>query len=657
MIDQRLREQSTYDVNMDQHIAAAVDQIRSSAMEAIRPTIAAFLVTYLEALETDSDQLPREHALDPVGVSQAELDVFATAMGEPLTIHLNKILQGDDETTDSPVAWIVGEALLDALFSRAKPTTDVLAVASLAGKNDLTVFGFVQAASELDDTGLDWLVVAFSHVVDHEHAHAAGSLMSHDGAQLAAARESWAAEVDFGEAWGWRGWDGMHMYSERLSIFGELCARLPGKFLALSERLKDLPLVDGVLSRPSITMDPDCLVTLIAAAPPIVDGSTGTWNRNVVAPIVVRRAFDYVFSLSGQGPHRIQPPAPTEEIGKWVEAFVQTIAWRPDGRVLLVRWMTQMLWYAESQAEDKPFQTVFEACIDALVQMDFTLEGLFDLPTADRGTDFAETQQLESDEANMALRRLLLATMIATERADNSMEVPELPQLRSAFLSLLRRAREAFSLPMVRNPPEWRHYAFAKLYLREDDVSAAWLEDFGAFAGGRRASVHREYVEGSSHGAPSVFLAGVGAAAIDFCVDPESNSLRQGQALAIWDLVFYQALPYATHWSFDTDRWRAILYRLFLRYPACYSATADESVGAEHARGWLAALGGDEPLFCIALACLADNGMPPKEIAIDVSELSQWMARGRKYLSWDALAGRQQVPSGVVGYWARHFKK
>lgn len=560
----------------------------------------------------------------------------------------------NSEDHEYPVAdWFIGDALFEALVARAQPS-DGLGVARLLASNSTRLFAFADRVASSSTGELDIIVVAMRTFVQDESSQPESHLLPGRREALGPALESWAAETDLGAVWDRREWMGLDMLPERLAILTPLAAAKPTEFLALIEEISPLPLQQGTLHWRSITLDLDKVLGLLEKAPVVIDQQSGQWNRKVVAPLLLEIAFDLVRQLNNYRQDDGQPLATGAELADLAQSIINKTLARPDGIQLVARWMQYQVYHAAFRAQDRNFESVFNASLTALAGTPLSAEDVYPHLSTEYPKGGGLLYQLSDEAGNDAYERLVLAAMMVQERVEKRLGQPN-SALRPSLLSVMRKARKPFAVGFREVMPAWRHHVFANLYVAEVEPAKAWRNDFNLFALERRASLHHSYSDDNSLMAPSLFLGGVALSIIDRCLEANEESPLRQQALAVWRTVFEATRLLFTHWSLSSDAWRSVAAALFARYPACLRAHAPADQSQEHAAESLALLGGDEALVATALANLLNNGMDATAICGAATNVDAMKRRIQNYLGWEGSAGSRTLAGGVSSYLAKNF--
>ncbi|MFL9966563.1 hypothetical protein PQR02_37475 [Paraburkholderia sediminicola] len=169
----------------------------------------------------------------------------------------------------------------------------------------------------------------------------------------------------------------------------------------------------------------------------------------------------------------------------------------------------------------------------------------------------------------------------------------------------------------------------------------------------RREAVHWSYSNDRDAVHPSLFLANVGLALLQWIM-ADSGELRN-LAAPMWKKLFESVLQFATHWSLADDKWRSILEGLLARYPNAFRAAGG---GADVGALWpyLDALGGDDLLFTVAVVHVLLNGGHLDSLTRRDCSDPDVVQRIQAFLDWDASFGGRSVGPQVLSAWRNAVK-
>ncbi len=656
MIDKRLLQLNSW-IAGEQDL---LDRGRQGASEPGAVEARAALSEFFKDLLARLPNVPRDEEAITASIRQA-----APAGLQPLAESANPWvteIMGDIKASllnasdhDRPVAdWLIASALFDALVSRRQPSNDGVNVAHLLASNSTRVRSFAEAVQASTPGDLDVVVSAMRTFIQDECSSPENHLPPGRRAALDSALEAWAAETDFGAVWDTRVWMGVELMSERLGMLTPLAAVKPTEFLALIEEVHPLPLQENCFFWRSIALDLDRVLEMLDKAPTVIDQQSGSWNRNVVAPLLLQTAFGVVRELGTHKQSNGASLAEDIELGGIAQTIIERALSRPDGVQLVSRWMQHQVSAAVSRAPDPKFEAVFNASLGAFAKAKITAADVYRSMTTEYPNGMAFPAQLSYDEANGAYEQLLLVAMLVKERVETGAGKRE-SAMRASLIELMRKARRPFAVGYGEVMPTWRHRIFADMYLAEVEPAKAWRKDLDFFAPERRGALHYSYFDDSSLMAPSLFLAGVGLSLIDLCLEADENLTLRQQGMAVWKMVFEASRPLFTHWSLSSDAWRNVAAALFARYPACLRTLSPSDLSEEQPVQWLALLGRDEGLVATALANLLNNEMDAGAICGTASAVEEMKQRMKDYLGWEGGAGSRALNKGVRAYLVKNF--
>ena len=562
-----------------------------------------------------------------------------------LLVQVALSLRNPQEHERPEADWLIGLALFDALVAR-NVISDGPNLARVLSPNATRTLAFADAFREATAVQRAPVLASLQAFVLDERLPPEKHVFFRDAQHMSETLKQWTTVDDIAEVWDSRIWRGLNIFPERVGILMPLADARPVEVLLLLEDLQVLPLIEGTLHWRSISADLDKVLTLLEAAPTPFDQS-GTWNRKVVAALLLKLAFENLMHLADLKQDNGNPVVPVEELEGLAKTVVERTCNRTDGIRLLAAWIRYQLYLAKSCSDSHGFVAIFNVTLTAVAQSPISLQEVYpglsnlEVPVGNLHP------QLEHEQASDAFDRLTLATMLMRERVEKSGAQWD-SALRPSFLSLMRVARGPFAPLYGEAVPSWRHYAFADLYLEQNDTVKAWRRDFDSFSVERRTRAHWSYMDDSSLMAPSLFISSIGLSLIDMCLEPNRVPDHRAVALSMWYEVFEATRQHFTHGWVSADSWRQVATALFAKYPACLDS---QEVGSSYApHGWLKLLGGDELLHGIAVANLVANGMPLATIAPESSELSELRHRIQSYVEWEASAGCRSLSAGVVRY-------
>jgi hypothetical protein len=548
--------------------------------------------------------------------------------------------------------YLVGWSLAETLGKSGDPASIICDLATLTSESDVRLFGFYEGLAGYLSDASSPLIDAFFALADYVASNRSKLITGSFDPMFAAMEEAWSKETDLVEVWRGRQWDHFHMYSDELSVVHALSGPQPAAFLAVCDRLQVPPLTESVLTWPAIAMDFDAILRLLAVAPTVENQETRSWNRSLVAPVLLEAAFRHLMDLAGTP---AQPMAGVEEVSSLARWLAETCLGRPDGHFLVVNWSRHLIRLAGARSGEH-FDGIFSATIDVMAEhgVDATEIGLFadlDVPekeekekTADDGWNAAKINSRLAQSFDYFMIAALVNGSGATRRK---------AELRPVFQRHLCAKNPALWDYGRERLPNWRHYTVAKLYLQESDAIGTWDKDWAMLATQRREAAHWSYSNDRDAVHPSLFLANVGIALLEWIM-ADSGELRK-LAAPMWKKLFESVLPFATHWSLAEDKWRSILQALFARYPNAFRVAGG---GGDVDALWpyLDALGGDDILFTVAVVHVLLNGVHLNSLTHRGGSDPGVVQRTQAFLDWDASCGGRSVGPEIFAAWKNAVK-
>ncbi|RTB44115.1 hypothetical protein [Pseudomonas aeruginosa] len=646
---------SSYQVELDRRTRWLSTQAIQPWVESVRHDLARYFDVWLSASSSaehaagggNFKDFP-QHTLVGSLLSQEQRQAWPAGLIEAVE---QALLQPDHSNLDL-ANWLIGLSLVDALVRRARIAKDILLIAPLLATHNMRHLAFRHTITALPTPALPSIIEGISALVEHTNQTAAHYLPGRRHEDLAAALRHWQANARLGDVWTRQQWRHLELlFSSKLSLLGILCTQAPEYFLPLCDQLQALPLLENMLRYPFIAQDMNCLLQLLAKAPIALEPSTGTWNRSMVAPLLLEIAFDHVMALGSPPSRDEEPLAQDTELVKLAQAIVQTALSRADGAFLMSGWVRHLIELADRKVNLNVFRVTFNAIIDCLARADFTAVGEHPLQTEESepsASMSACTPQWSRNAGRLALEQFLLEAMLEQERAEIGMcQAPS--NLRPRLLYLLKHSRDAF-FEYKPSSITWRHTVVGMLYLNEPSIADAWRQDFASFSPERRASLHWSYENDSTLIYPSFFLSRVGLALMELCCASDEVSPLRPQAIQIWNALFESVWTYLTHPVLNDRDWHSIAWAVFAWYPSCVRA-AGITVDQTHAIACLDRLGGDDALFAAALTALEQNGMQIRDIAPDEATAERWLSRIQRYIGWASSTGKRTLPTGIINHW------
>jgi len=645
MIDQRLRARNGYLVDMDGRIDLA-SRIRDADWFASTcSAVSRVFDGVLRSGIAEGRELKAQEVLvDAIEQRLKHLPVPPEVAGQIVAALTDRQSREMGEAN-----YLLGWSLAETLGKNSDPASIICDLATLAGESDVRLFGFYDGLGGFLSKASSPLIDAFFSLADYVASNRSRLILGRSAPMFAATEEAWSKETNIVEVWRGRQWDHFHMYSEQLSVVHALRAPQPAAFLAVCDRLQVPPLTESVLTWPGIAMDFDVILRLLAVAPTVEDRAAHLWNRSLVAPFLLEVAFRHLMDIAGSP---TQPMAGVEEVSSLARRLGETCLARSDGLFLAVNWSRYLARLAGTTSGEH-FDGVFSTMIDVMAEqgVDATAIGLF----AD--LDVPEKQEAADDGWNAAKADSMLAQrfdyfMIAAlvHGSDAARHKADLRPLLQRHLCARNPALGDYGPERL---PNWRHYTVAKLYFQERDPIGAWERDWAMLATQRREAVHWSYSNDREAVHPSLFLANVGVALIEWIM-ANRGELRD-LAAPMWKILFESVLPFATHWSLTDDKWRSIVQALFARYPNAFR-TADGGADIDALWPCLEALGGDDTLFTVAVVHVLLNGVHLDSLTHRTGSDPGVVQRIQAFVDWDASCGGRSIGQPVLVAWKNAIK-
>lgn len=651
MIDQRLRARNAYLVDMDRRIDQA-SRIRRTDWFA--PACSAASRVFDDVLPsgiTEGHELKTLEVL--VGsIEQRLKDLSQPSVPAEVTSQVVMAMTDHHSNETDEANYLIGWSLAETLGKSEDPASIICDLATLTGENDVRLFGFYDGLAGYLTEASSPLIDAFFSLADYVASNRSKLIPGRFDPMFVATEEAWSMETDLVEVWRGRQWDHFHMYSDKLSVMHALSGLQPAAFLAVCDRLQVPPLTESVLTWPAIAMDFDAILRLLAVAPTVENQETRSWSRSLVAPVLLEAAFRHLMDLAGTS---AQPMAGVEEVSSLARCLAETCLGRPDGRFLVVNWSRHLIRLAGARS-DEHFDGIFSATIDVMAEQSVDATAIEQF--ADLDVSVKEEEEKTADDGwnaakiNSKLAQSFDYFMIAV-LVNGSNAISRKAELRPVFQRHLCAKNPGLWDYGQERLPNWRHYTVAKLYLQESDAIGAWDKDWAMLATQRREAVHWSYSNDRDAVHPSLFLANVGIALLDWIM-ADSGELRN-LAAPMWKKLFESVLQFATHWSLADDKWRSILQALFSRYPNAFRA-AEGGADVDALWPYLDALGGDDILFSVAVVHVLLNGVHLNSLAHRNGADQGVVQRIQAFLDWDASCGGRSVGAQVLVAWKNAVK-
>jgi hypothetical protein len=647
MIDQRLRAPNAYLVDMDRRIEQAGRICEAGWFAQACSTASGVFDDALPSGITEGGEL-KAKTLEVVAdtIEQRLKDLSQPPVPPEVTSQIVTALTDSQSRGTGEANYLVGWSLAETLGKSGDPASIICDLAILTGESDVRLFGFYDGLAGYLSDASSPLIAAFFSLADYVASNRSRLIPGRFDSMFAATDKAWSKETDLIEVWRGRQWDHFHMHSKELSVVYAMSGPQPAAFLAMCDRLLVPPLTESVLTWPAIAMDFDAILRLLAVAPTVENEEMRSWNGSLVAPVLLEAAFRHLMNLVGTS---AQQMAGVEEVSSLARCLAETCLGRPDGRFLVVNWSRHLIRLAGARSGEH-FDGVFSTTIDVMAEhgVDATAIGQFadlDVPEKD------EEEKIVDDgiaaEINSRLAQSFDYFMIAG-LVNGSGATSHKADLRPVFQHHLCAKNPALWDYGQERLPNWRHYTVAKLYLQESDAIGAWHKDWATLATQRREAVHWSYSNDRDAVHPSLFLANVGIALLEW-IGVDSGE-RCNLAAPMWKKLFESVLPFATHWSLADDKWQSILQALFARYPNTFRAAGGDA-GADGLWPYLDALGGDDILFTVAVVHVLLNGTLLDSLTHRNGADSGVVQRIQAFLDWDASIGGRLVGSEVLAAW------
>ncbi len=415
MIDQRLRERNAYLMDMDRRVDEArgvreEDWFASASLAASRVFDEALTSGITEKRELKTEAL--EVLADAIERKLKDLSQSPTLAA--VTSQVGTALKSSQSRETNGANYLVGWSLAETLGKRSNPSSIICDLATLTSKNDVRLYGFNDGLARYLSDASSPLIAAFFSLADYVASNRSILIPNRFDPMYAATEEAWSEETDLVEVWRGRQWDHFLMYSNELSIVHALSDPQPAIFLAVCDRLQVPPLTNSVLGWPAISMDFDANLCLLAVAPSAENEENRSWNRSLVAPVLLEVAFRHLQDLAGP---LAEPLADAEEVSSLARRLVETCLSRPDGRFLVVNWSRYLTWLAGSRSGDH-FDGIFSTTIEVMAErgVDATAIGHFadlDVPEED-GEEKTADVGWNAEEKNSRLAYSFSYFMIAS---------------------------------------------------------------------------------------------------------------------------------------------------------------------------------------------------------------------------------------------------
>jgi hypothetical protein len=636
MIDPRIAETDYYVNRCIREDELAHALCEQPWVPCARNAIAKLLGQFLANLNGDTEDIPeklRDHSL----LHRQALDDLDLPEQSKHVIHtvLQDLMNNDAERRE---ALIVGLALGDALLARAQFATDIVPVALLARHDYLLIIGFTEATQDALASTDHQLWGAFESLIAYENQlHEDPEHFRHK--HRMDLLKGWHQETDIHELWHLHAWGMSYLGSEVLSLLMAARRADSKRFLQMAEKLTFPTIASDMLYTYDIRYDFDHLLVLLESAP-TTQNDEGNWNRNMMAPLLLKVAFRYLQDL-GNPPGNTEPLAELDEIRIKVRSILSVLLARPDGYYLCVNWLVHLLRPLHRVWASRYVDTIIDECIVQLANNEFPAATLI-LPPVEPlkiGLQYLKLITLADEEDERAYFHFFIALLLRKK-------TPVATDLREAFESLLVTARSQFG-SSTEYKYSWQHTFVADLYLSDkESVTDRWRVAFNRFAPMLRRDRLGEPIR--DLGVPSLFLAGVGIAMIRTGTNPDASPSLATQMTELWSAVF-EAAFHAHVCSDPFDTWATVIEDLFRCYPNIQKLQGEDQSGT--LLTYIERLGADDRLLTLAITALGIAGLDLRDITEDDSLQKEMENRITTYLAWSLQFESRQLPAQLRSYW------
>lgn len=636
MIDPRIAETDYYVNRCIREDELAHALCEQPWVPCARNAIAKLLGQFLANLNGDTEDIPeklRDHSL----LHRQALDDLDLPEQSKHVIHtvLQDLMNNDAERRE---ALIVGLALGDALLARAQFATDIVPVALLARHDYLLIIGFTEATQDALASTDHQLWGAFESLIAYENQlHEDPEHFRHK--HRMDLLKGWHQETDIHELWHLHAWGMSYLGSEVLSLLMSARHADAKRFLQMAEELTFPTIASDMLYTYDIRYDFEQLLVLLESAP-TTQNDEGNWNRNMMAPLLLKVAFRYLQDL-GNPPGNTEPLADLDEIRIKVRSILSALLARPDGYYLCVNWLVHLLRPLHRVRASRYVDTLIDECIVQLANNEFPAATLI-LPPVEPlkiGLQDLKLITLADEEDERAYFHFFIALLLREK-------MPVAADLREAFESLLVTARGQFG-SSTEYKYSWQHTFVADLYLSDkESVTDRWRVAFNRFASMLRRDRLGQPVR--DLGVPSLFIAGVGIAMIRKGTSPDAPPALATQMTELWSAVF-EAAFHAHVCSDPFDTWATVIEDLFRCYPSVQKPQGEDRSSALLTH--IKRLGADDRLLTLAITALGTAGLDLREITEDDDLQREMEDRITTYLAWSLQFESQQLPAQLRSYW------
>lgn len=644
MIDPRIAETNYYVNQWAQKEKLARSLCDQLWVPPVRKAIAGLLSQFLTNLDGDPTDVPEKlrtfsqqhlQTLDELDIPLQSKHAIYRELQDPMHYDADR----GEAIADRGEAIIVGLALGDALLGRNRFNNDIVPVALLSRFNFLFVIGVTDATRNALASKDHKLWGAFESLIAYENKyHEDPKHFCHKNRMEAL--KGWQQETDIHEIWNLRAWGMSYLVPEVISLLMPARQADAKRFLQMAERLTFPTIASAMLYALEIQYDFDQLLMLLECSPAVLDDK-GYWNRNIMAPLLLKAAFQHLREL-GKPLGNADAVADLDEIRAKVRSIQSVLLARPDGRYLSVNWLIHLL---------KPFhhtwgtpydEALIDECIVQLVNNQFptaTLIPSIEKPLKIGILDLRQDTRLD-DDGERAYFRFLIALLLRNK-------MPVIADFREAFENLLITARGQFGFSS-KYQYCWQHMLVANIYLTEDEpVAAGWRAAFDRFAPMlRRDRLGRP---GRDLGGPSLFLAGVGIAMLREGTMPSAQPAIAVQMAELWSAIFDAAF-HAYVCSDPFNSWADVIEDLFRCYPSIQQY--GETSGSKALWTYIDRVGTDDHLLTLIITSLGRDGIDLSEVTDDKHLRDNIEMRISTYLAWNIqFESQPSLPYYVHSYW------
>lgn len=444
---------------------------------------------------------------------------------------------------------------------------------------------------------------------------------------LAAALDLWWTTAHVHDIWDRRQIERFPVSCAEVWLLDALRRNDRSLYLRLLEAARNPHVVGRVLGAPHIMEDVDEILTLLAAAPPVVTSSIAddpatTWNHNLTAllllEVVVTHAMTLIQLVSDHthdAPHPDLAEIVDKDVPRLIKRVVEVLLQRDDGTFLAVNWMIHRTHALEGTARRNkisPEAVVVEAMAGALAAHDIG-EPEFRRIWPDA---FSDVRVMVDDVGTVQARgpRSVYETdvvlaLVAVARHDADQAAATMTGLLPVFEALLTRRDPGIgSIREVETPSQRQFYA-AVLVLAAADPDQTWQQLWNDVAEQRRRKLYQSYTHDYLADETSLFVLHVGIAALVWTYVDDGT--HDDLARRLWDHLYDAALSVVMRqqsWQ-NGDRWRAAVSLVIAHLPHVLNRTGVQRADAHQLSTALRRLGGDDELVMEAVSSLHHSGI------------------------------------------------